>query len=182
MKKPLLLVTCAMVATLVGGAPAAGQLVPGAPNTDWEREHNEFTLGVLRDFNGIITQWRDALNGGRGAAAATHYAPSAQLLVTGHSPLIGRDSIGAFLAHFAATLVEIRIAPAEFFASDKLAYSAGPLILARRDSVGGRVRSYSGRHVTVLQRDGRRWRILSQVLHFTAQEMGPASPAPFPIR
>lgn len=183
MKKQSVLVTCAVFAAalLLPGATSA-QLVPGAPNTDWEREHNEFTLGVLKEFNGILTQWREALNGGRGDVAAAQYAPGAQLLVSGRTALLGRDSIAAFLKEFAATLVEIRVAPAEFHASDKLAYSAGPLILARRDSAGGPVRSYNGRHVTVLQRDGRRWRILSQVLHFTAAESGGAAPTALPFR
>lgn len=155
------------------------QLVPGAPKTDWDRAHSEFTLDVLRQYNALMGDWRDRLHEGNAAKAAALYSATAQVLVTGHEPIQGRDSIAAWLGEFAGTLVEVRMSVSDFMASDRLAYAVGALLFSSRaDSATTVVRPFTGRHVTVLLREGRNWRIHSQVLHFTPAERNSAGPSP----
>lgn len=155
------------------------QLVPGAPKTDWDRAHSEFTLDVLRQYNALMGDWRDRLHEGNASKAALHYSATAQVLVTGHGPIQGRDSIAVWLGEFASTLIEVRMSVSDFVASDRLAFAAGALLFsARADSAATAVRPFTGRHVTVLLREGRNWRIHSQVLHFTPTEPAGAGPLP----
>jgi len=160
----------AVVATAVlfCGLAQAGssQLVPGAPTTDWDVAQNEYRLTVLRDYNTLITEWRSTLNSGDAAAAAANYEAGALLLVSGLDPVQGRDSIASFFGGFTGTLLEIRTGLTDFLASDKLAYAAGPMIYSFREAGSGRARTVTGNHVTVLVREGRRWRIHSQVLKY----------------
>jgi hypothetical protein len=144
--------------------PASGQSLPGAPRTDWDRVRAEYTTSVLRDFNTLMTEWRDHLQHGDAGKAAALYETGAQLLINGHPVALGRDSVGVLLARFAPGLIEIRTALTDFVASDYLAYATGPVIYIYREPGSTDVRSVKGTLVTFMVRDGRRWRIRSQVL------------------
>jgi ketosteroid isomerase-like protein len=144
------------------------QVVPGAPPTDWSVAQNEYRLNVLRDYSALIGSWHSALSGGDLAVAAATYTDRAQLLVSGHQAVQGRDSIAAFLTEFTRPLADIRTGLTDFLASDRLAYATGPMILSLRAPGSGAVRTVTGQHVTVLLREGRRWRIRSQVLKYEA--------------
>jgi len=164
------LIVSAAIAFSAAAAPARAQLVPGAPRTDWEVAQSEYRLGVLREYSAMMSGWSSALSAGEAAAAAAEYSENAQLLVSGHGMVQGRDSIAAFLRAFGSDLVELRTGLTEFLASDRLAYATGPLIYTFRQ--GGAGRPVTGQHVTVLVREGRRWRIHSQVLQY---ELPPAA-------
>jgi ketosteroid isomerase-like protein len=157
-----------LAAALAVALPAAGhaQHVPGAPTTNWEREHAEYNLKVLRSYNALVVSWRDALVGGDPGRAATEYSAEARLLVSGYPELTGRDSIRAFLDRQRDSLVDIRTSLAEFLASDRLAFASGPLVITWREGSAGGLRTLVGNHVTVLVREGRQWRIRSQVLRY----------------
>jgi uncharacterized protein (TIGR02246 family) len=157
-----------LAAALLSAVPvtARAQVVPGAPATDWQRELAAYSLTVLRSYNALNSEWRAALLEGAADRAAEHYAVDARLLVSGHQELLGRDSIADFLAVMAKDLVDVRTSLAEFMASDRLAFASGPLIYTHRATADGLTRMEVGNHVTILVREGRRWRIKSQVLKY----------------
>ncbi|HSJ14994.1 MAG TPA: hypothetical protein VK939_11295 [Longimicrobiales bacterium] len=148
--------------------PAPGALqaqhVPGGPTIDWDAAQNEFTRTVLREYSVLINQWRLSLSDPLRHRSASYYTDGAQLLMSGYPPVQGRDSIGAFLARLAPDLIELRTGISDFMASDRLAFATGPLIFTQRE--GSDTISVIGSHVTVLVREGRRWRIRSQVLNY----------------
>jgi ketosteroid isomerase-like protein len=172
-----MLVASLLGAVVAGAAsPARAQHVPGVPATDWNRARADYTASVLRDYTGVINQWRETLDAGDGRSAAAHYAVGAILMVPGTPAIQGRDSIQAYLDRTAPAILEIRTGLTDFVASDHLAYATGPLMLTYREGATGPVHTVTGQHVTVLVREGRRWRIRSQVLRYEEPEYGrPAS-------
>lgn len=151
-------------------APAAqAQHVPGAPVTDWERARRDYTIAVLRDYNAVMSDWREILTEGDGNKAADFYADGAILMIPGEDPVQGRDSIRAWLRRAAPDIVDIRVALSDFVASDNLAFATGPMIYTFRETGSVAQRTISGQHVTILVRENRRWRIRSQVLRYEKQ-------------
>jgi ketosteroid isomerase-like protein len=146
--------------------PAQAQQVPGAPSTDWERARADYNTRILREYTAFINQWRETLNGGDVDRALALYSDNAMVLVAGNGAVQGRDSIRAFLSGTMPRIVEILTGLNDFAASENLAYAAGPLLYTYRTGESGLVHTVSGHHVTVLVREGRRWRIRSQVLRY----------------
>ena len=58
----------------------------------------------------------------------------------------------------------------DFVASDRLAYALGPFYWEVRESAGAPSRVVTGTHVTILVREGRRWKIRSQILRPQAEQ------------
>jgi ketosteroid isomerase-like protein len=160
----------AVLCLCLGPRAADAQVVPGAPPTDWSVAQNEFRLAVLREYNTLISSWHDALNADDAAALATDYTATAMLLVSGRAAVQGRDSIADLLGSFAQELIEIRTGVADFLASDRLAFATGPMLCRFKVAASGGERTVTGHHVTVLLREGRRWRIHSQVLQYEPGE------------
>lgn len=151
---------------LFGATAASAQLVPGAPTTDWERARADYTTNTLRDYNALITGWGTALGEGDARSAAAHYTDAAVLLFGSTQAVKGRAAIRDYFVEVAGQLVEIRTGLTDFAASDHLAYATGPAIYTYRDANTRATHTVLGNHVTVLFREGRRWRIRSQVLSF----------------
>jgi ketosteroid isomerase-like protein len=151
---------------LLAAAEGSAQHVPGAPVTDWDRTRREYTIAVLRDYNSVMSEWRERLSGGEAAKAADYYADGAVLMVSGEAPVQGRDSIRAWLVRTAPNFVDLRTALSDFVASDNLAFATGPVAYTFRESGSVAQKTIAGHHVTVLVRENRRWRIRSQVLKY----------------
>jgi ketosteroid isomerase-like protein len=160
----------ASTAALLAVAPVTlvAQVPPGAPATDWDRIRAEYSVSVLREYNSLINDWRAHFEDGSAPRSADYYSEAAWFFVDGVPPMQGRDSIRNYLESIKGELVEIRTGLADFVASDNLAYATGPLLYRYREESGA-VRSIVGHHVTVLTREGRRWRIRSQVLSWEGQ-------------
>ena len=94
------------------------------------------------------------------------------LIVGGRPPVQGRDSIRSYLDGINATLVDIRTGLLDFVASDNLAFASGPVLYRYRDEAGA-IQSLTGSHVTVVTREGRRWRIRTQVLNYVDPASAP---------
>ncbi len=160
--------TLVLIATVLGytaigfTAPAMAQHVPGAPTIDWEREQQEYRLDVLRSYNQVMKEWREAWERGDAQAALRFYADGAYLFVSDQDLIEGRESIHRYLQTTLPNVIEIRTGLSDFVASDRLAYALGPFWFQYRDNSNG-VRSVSGTFVAVLVRQGRQWKIRSQV-------------------
>lgn len=147
---------------VVGAAPAYAQHIPGAPQTDWDRATQEYTIEVLRAYNAMMQEWRDAWQAGNAQRAADFYADGASLLIEDRDLLQGKEAIRAYLETFLPGVVEIRTGLSDFVASDRLAYALGSVWYQIRGPSGG-LESVQGTYLSVLVREGRRWRIRSQV-------------------
>jgi ketosteroid isomerase-like protein len=158
--------TALAVFLLITAGAAAGQTVPGAPPVDWDKNRQEYSLSVLKEYNIFMDDWRALLGKSNAAELSQRYDEGAFLLVSGHDVVQGRDSIHALLRRVMPGIVELQLGLSDFVASDRLAYASGPLIYRFSDSANGSVRAVHGNHVTVLVRDGKRWRIRSQVLKY----------------
>lgn len=147
-------------------APAMlqAQVVPGAPVTDWHRERQEFTADVLRAYDRMITEWRQAWQKGDVAAVSQFYLDDALLFVGDSLPLHGKTKFTPQLERMVPLTVELRTGLSDFVASDRLAYALGPFYWEVRESAGATSRVITGTHVTILVREGRRWKIRSQIL------------------
>lgn len=153
------------VATLaLAPATLQAQIVPGAPTTDWHRERQEFTADVLKAYDRMMTEWRMAWQKGDLAAVTEFYLDDALLFVGDTVPLQGKSKFAAQLQRMVPLTVELRTGLSDFVASDRLAYALGPFYWEVRESAGARSRVVTGTHVTILVREGRRWKIRSQIL------------------
>ena len=168
--KMTVLVSVLMAAGAAGAASA--QVVPGAPAIDWDRSRAEYTQAILGDYNELITEWRENFESGEARRSAEHYTEGAMLIVGGQPPVQGRDSIRSYLDGINATLVDIRTGLLDFVASDNLAFASGPVLYRYRDETGA-IHSLTGNHVTVVTRQGRRWRIRTQVLNYVDPASAP---------
>lgn len=155
-----------LLATLALGAmlptTSSAQIVPGAPQTDWERTRHEYTAEVLRSYNDVMAKWRVAWMEGDVDAVMDLYDEGAILMVDDSVPFEGRAAIERFVRSVAPGTRELRTGLSDFVASERLAYSLGPIYI--EVAKGAAVRSYSGNAVTILVREGRRWKIRSQIL------------------
>jgi hypothetical protein len=89
------------------------------------------------------------------------YTDAAYLILPDAELIQGRDSIRSALSKALPGLVEVRTGLIEFLTSDRMAYALGPFWYRMAD--GDTTRTLIGTHVAILLREGRTWRIRSQV-------------------
>lgn len=154
------------IAAVLVSAPVEvrAQIVPGAPTPDWERQRHEYTADVLRAYDRLITEWRIAWDNGDVAAASDLYLDDAILFVGDTVPMQGRANIAKLLGRLIPVTIELRTGLSDFVASERLAYALGPFYWEVQESGTAASRIITGTIVTILVRDGRRWRIRSQIL------------------
>jgi uncharacterized protein (TIGR02246 family) len=155
----------ALSATLLA-APAAAQVVPGAPTINWDRDRNEYNMEVLKAFNEVMQAWRDGWQNEDAAAMAALYIDAASLVLPGTELIQGRDSIRSELSKALPGVLEVRTGLSEFLASDRMAYALGPFWYRMRD--GDTTRTQIGTYVAILLREGRTWKIRSHVFSSTS--------------
>jgi ketosteroid isomerase-like protein len=160
----------ALLLTTLAPVAAPAQVIPGAPRTDWERERHEYTAEVLRAYNEVIANWREVWLRGDANATADHYSARAILLIGDSLPLEGRPAIQQYLQRVVPRTIEIRTGLSDFVASERLAYAMGPFYFVVREADGGTQDVLTGTAVTILVREGRNWRIRSQILRPQAGE------------
>lgn len=149
----------------------AAQVVPGAPATDWDRQRHEYTADVLRAFNKVMEEWRAAWQTGDVEEIVALYDESALLFVGDSAPLQGRAALQMYFAQTLPLNVEIRSGLSDFVASERLAYALGPLYVVNRIEPGAQnTRQSTGTLVTILVREGKRWKIRSQIIRTHAEE------------
>lgn len=149
---------------------AHAQIVPGAPTTDWEREGHEYRAEILKAYNELIDDWRAAWERGDAKATTDFYSERGLLIVGDSASLEGRTAIKRYLEDVAPRTLEIRIGLRDFVTSERLAYARGTFYLELRVPAGMNKHVLTGTAVTVLVREGRRWRIRSQIFSLEPPE------------
>lgn len=140
---------------------AEAQIVPGAPRIDWEKEHQEFTTDVLRAYNELIESWRGAWEKGDAKKASSYYSDGAFLFA--EAQLIqGKGAVEAHLVKLLPRIARVKTGLSDFVASDRLAYALGPVWYDLR-GLDGSMQPMAGTLLTVLVKEGKKWKIRSQI-------------------
>ncbi len=141
--------------------PAQAQMIPGASDTDWNRERQLFTAEVLREFNAAMAEWRGAWQRGDARTVASFYSEGAYLVGVDGKLLRGRQAIEESLKAKLPKASEIRTGLSDFIASDRLAYAIGPFWY-QYQSPDQATETVTGTYVTVLVPERNSWKIRSQ--------------------
>jgi ketosteroid isomerase-like protein len=109
-----------------------------------------------------VRDWRGAWNSDDLESLSDVYSESALLILPQGDPIRGRDPIKR---HFEANLPllgRVQLSQSDFHASGRMAFMSGPFSYNLREETGT-VRQVTGVHLTVFLREGKHWRIVSQI-------------------
>jgi uncharacterized protein (TIGR02246 family) len=147
------------VALGAGAARAQVSPIPRAP--DNKQEMREFNAESLRGVSGMLAEWRGAWARNDARQAARFYTEDALLLIGDGKPLRGRAEIEAGFAGILSTSGVIQVAVDDFVASGIVAYAFGNFWYQNEE--GDNAPAISGTYVMLFRRDGRNWKIRSQM-------------------
>ncbi|HEX5724298.1 MAG TPA: nuclear transport factor 2 family protein [Longimicrobiaceae bacterium] len=162
---------------VLGAGSLLSQPLPTPRNTDWNRERQEYTADMLKDYNQLINEWREAWDSHNPRQVADFYSEGGFLVFTGGEMSQGKPAIQRWLSGLLPNVVDIRLAVMDFVASGRMAYAMGPYWYQYKPEGSAEVMSQTGTYVAVVVQEGGRWRIRSQV--FTPETL-PAGGAPAP--
>lgn len=144
------------------GAGAAGaQMTPIPRAPDNKAEMREFNAESLRGVSGMLAEWRGAWARNDARQASRFYTEDALLLIGDGKPLRGRTEIEAGFAGILSTSGVIQVAVDDFVASGSVAYAYGNFWYQNEE--GESAPAVSGTYVMLFRRDGRNWKIRSQM-------------------
>ncbi len=152
---------------LLGAArPLAAQihvLVPEDPN----RERRAYTATVMREFTGVMNEWRAGWNSDDARAVSGLYTEDGTLLLAAADTAArGRDQIRSTLAAALSCSGEIRTGVEDFRVNGEMAYALGRYTVSAPEGAEA-----AGTYVVVLENRGRKWLIRSQM--FRPDEAAP---------
>jgi uncharacterized protein (TIGR02246 family) len=117
---------------------------------------------VLANADTLITRWRSAWRSESPDRIAALYADDALLIPSGGVPIVGRESIGRHFEEVLRPSGDVGISLGDVGVGEEIAYLFGDYRFAGpSDGVATQVH---GRHITILMRYGRNWRIRAQLL------------------
>ncbi|HEX8273233.1 MAG TPA: DUF4440 domain-containing protein [Longimicrobiaceae bacterium] len=161
---------------LVGAGGARAQMLPGARPTDNRLEMREFNAEALRGVSSMLAEWRGAWARDDAREAARFYTDDALLLIGDGKPLRGRQEIQTGFGGILSTTGVIQVAVEDFLASGNVAYAYGNFWYP--DEQDQDAPPVTGTYVMLLRRDGRNWKIRSQMFSATpAQQQSAAADA-----
>lgn len=159
MRFPVLLIA---LLVFCGPARLAGQTMPGQRDAQPGRQMAEFQARMNREVQTQIGRWTIAWSEADRVRLSDHYAEDALLLTPDPRPLRGPGAISDQLVRLAGAIGPIQLTVDDFMASGEMAYVFGsyePVSAPAEDSWLGA----GGRYTMVLRRNGRSWRIRSQL-------------------
>lgn len=161
----LLPATLVLTASLLPvGADAQMRRHPGAPGGDGysaAAARAEFYADVLEHTNEVLSKWRQAWADDDLDAVLELYTEDALFIFTNDAPVQGREAIREKLVTLLETTGEVQAAFTDFDASGRMGLISGLLTFQMQDA--RRSRTVGGLHMTVLIRQGRDWKIRSQL-------------------
>ena len=160
---------------LLGAGGARAQMLPGVPPADNRQEMREFNAAALRGVSSMLAEWRGAWARNDARQAARFYTEDALLLVGEGKPLRGRQEIETGFAGILATSGVIQVAVEDFVASGNVAYAFGNFWYPTEQEEDAP--PVTGTYVMLLRRDGRTWKIRSQMFSASPARQGAAADA-----
>jgi uncharacterized protein (TIGR02246 family) len=161
---------------LCAARPVAAQihvLEPEDPN----RERRAYTAKIMREFNGIMNEWRTAWNANDAKAVSQFYTTDAALLLaTTDTATRGQKQIESALSRVLLCSGGIQTGVEDFRVNGELAYALGRYHLAGASGKEPR----SGTFMMLLENHGRRWLIRSHIFRpdGAVRTGAPECPAP----
>jgi ketosteroid isomerase-like protein len=153
----LQLLTCALLLAAAGEAHAQ---LPGGRGVDVDRQRADFLKVTLQLVRGQVGEWLAAWRGEARTPFEAHYAELATLVPLGGGPVQGREQLATFGAAAVPATSDANLTITDFDASEGIAYIFGSYTFV---ALRAGVPMSTGQHVTMLQRDGGRWRIRAQL-------------------
>jgi ketosteroid isomerase-like protein len=160
-----LVARCSLALVLLLPAfPAAlgAQVLPIPRQTDWEQERQRYLGEALREFNRMLNDWRAAAEADDARAASRFYTSAATLHFQEGAPAEGRAAIERKLQEVLPTIGGLRTGVSDFSASSNLAFAVGRFWYDEAGS-DGIATGVTGTYMVVAERQGRDWRIRSQM-------------------
>lgn len=151
----------AVLFAALGAGAAHAQVLPVPRGTDSRQEMREFNAESLRGVSGMLAEWRGAWARNDAREAARFYTDDALLLIGDGKPLRGRKDIETGFAGILSTSGVIQVAVDDFVASGNVAYAFGNFWYQNEE--GESEPAISGTYVMLFRRDGRSWKIRSQM-------------------
>jgi uncharacterized protein (TIGR02246 family) len=156
-----------------GSSQAQVSPIPRAP--DNKAEMREFNAESLRGVSGMLAEWRGAWARNDARQAARFYTEDALLLIGDGKPLRGRTEIEAGFAGILSTSGVIQVAVDDFVASGTVAYAFGNFWYQNEE--GESAPAVFGTYVMLFRRDGRSWKIRSQMFSASPTRQSAAAEA-----
>jgi len=136
------------------------QLIPGGQPVDVGRLRGEFYDQMVEMVNEVMGSWQEAWRQAGAVPVQDSYFQDATLLQPGGLPLKGREEIEAFSEAALPVTSGFRTGMQDLEACEGFAYLSGYYAMDPKTANRG---PNNGRHFTVIQQDGRRWRIRTQL-------------------
>lgn len=160
---------------LLGAGGARAQMLPGVRGPDNRQEMRDFNAEALRGVSSMLAEWRGAWARDDARQAARFYTEDALLLIGDGKPLRGRQEIQTGFGGILSTTGVIQVAVEDFLASGNVAYAYGNFWYpSEQDQDAPPV---TGTYVMLLRRDGRNWKIRSQMFSATPAQRSAAADA-----
>jgi ketosteroid isomerase-like protein len=143
--------------------PAASQTgVPGPGITSNRRHMTDFLNEVNQRVTGLTRQWRGAWVRDEIDDLVDLYTEDAVLILAEGEPIRGHRRLKQYFEESLATLGGAQLSETDFHASGRMALMSGPFsyLIQGENGLSWQV---TGTHVTVFLREGRDWKIRSQI-------------------
>ncbi len=147
----------------VAATPAASQAgVPGPGITSNQRHMTDFLNEVNQRVTELTRRWRGAWVRDEIEDLVDLYTEDAVLTLAQGEPIRGHRRLKQYFEENLAMLGGAQLSEADFHASGRMAFVSGPFsyLVQGENGSGWQV---TGTHVTVFLREGRDWRIRSQI-------------------
>lgn len=151
---------------LIAPSMLRAQVLP-VQTQDVQREMREYTAEVLKEYHGLMNEWSAAWERRDARALAQRYTDDAILYMDGEEPVQTRRAIEEHFRRVLSTSGQARLGVVDFVVSGSLAFGSGRYTY-EGSSAEGALPIESGTYTVLLRREGRRWRIRSQL--FRAEE------------
>lgn len=162
----------ALLATLPGAAPAAGQF-PGGALENMDANRYEFMSRKRPELDAFMHRWQEAWTEPGLETLRSHYTLDALVLHPSGSVTIGPEAIDTLAGN--GGVAEAMTAITDFEVSDYVAFTYGPVSLMTTEGV-----SNNGTMASILISDGRQWFLRSQLLMEDEERTYADTPAPRP--
>lgn len=161
MKPHILLAPAVALLLLAAASPLSAQL-PITEMANMEVQHQRYTAEVFADYHELMKDWRAAWTNEDDRKLARLYQERAVVVLPGGKRLESRETIQRQLREELDALTAMETGLTDFHIGGTLAYGVGWF---KYDSeIAGVYEEVRGTYVVALRREGRNWRILSQVL------------------
>jgi uncharacterized protein (TIGR02246 family) len=161
--------TLGLLATTLFCGAAEAQVIP-IHGGNARQEQMLYAAETLQEYQNIIRDWTAAWGRGSARDVARLYLEDATLVPEGGVILRGRREIVPALDPLLASRRNVRINLVEYEVRGTLFYALGSYTHSEVVDGNGNNRNVTGMVVTILQRDGRSWRIRSQIFSPSARD------------